>query len=400
MLGVKQFGQLALVAALVGTVNQVIDSRVWETAIRFVIHYREQQDHARATAVIKLCYLIDALTGVVAFLIIFLTADLAAHLFIKDVSAGALIKTYAVVVLITIPEGTPSALLRISNSFNKLAYQNVGLGVVRFVGVLIVALFGWGIYGVIFVTLFSSALGVSLLLVISRTEGRKLGLTKWSQAPLNLLRGQYRRILRFTFYSNMVGTTRLITSRADLLILGGLATPSEVGVYKLARMLSDRLSFLFSPIHNALYPELSKLVGQKDFKRIASLQTKLSGTIAAVVIPTCLLLTVGALLIPLAFGKEFTGAVVLTQIMVWSIIWTPLIWLPGLLLSLERSGLLAGWNGLDAGSYIVLLLVLVPRFGALGAAIATLIRFILWVLTAAGVLFYLRNGSQLRRKTI
>jgi hypothetical protein len=48
------------------TVNQLVDSHVWETAITYVIRYEEQGALGRATAMVNLCYLVDAVTGVLA----------------------------------------------------------------------------------------------------------------------------------------------------------------------------------------------------------------------------------------------------------------------------------------------------------------------------------------------
>jgi O-antigen/teichoic acid export membrane protein len=197
-------------------------------------------------------------------------------------------------------------------------------------------------------------------------------------------------------YSNLGATSRLITSKADMLILGGFADPVQVGYYRLARALSDPLMMFFGPVYTAVYPEISRLVEQGDFRQIRSLQGRLSKTVAAVIFPACLLLTLGlAWFIPVVMGEQYLGGTVLAQIMVWQIVWTPLIWVPGWLLSTERTRLLAGLNWLDALDYLILLLLLVAWLGALGAAVATLLRFIIWTIMALCVIAYVnRTMSQ------
>ncbi|MGH7463495.1 MAG: lipopolysaccharide biosynthesis protein, partial [Longimicrobiales bacterium] len=136
--------------------------------------------------------------------------------------------------------------------------------------------------------------------------------------------------------------------------------------------------------YTAVYPALSGLVAQGDFRRVRSLQRKLSATIAAVVFPVCLVfMVVVTWAIPFLFGQKFQASVPLAQIVVWQVIWTPMLWVPGLLLSMERARLLAGMNWLDALIYVAFLLVLVSSFGVLGAAIATLLRFIVSTLLLA-----------------
>ena len=67
VLGVEQYGILALITTYTTTINQFVDSRVWETATKFVIQYKETGELPRASAVVKLCYLVDALTGGFSF---------------------------------------------------------------------------------------------------------------------------------------------------------------------------------------------------------------------------------------------------------------------------------------------------------------------------------------------
>ena len=98
--------------------------------------------------------------------------------------------------------------------------------------------------------------------------------------------------------------------------------------------------------------------------------------------------------IPFFFGSEFQASVPLAQIVVWQVIWTPVLWVPGLLLSMERAKLLAGMNWLDALIYVVLLLILVSYMGALGAAVATLLRFVVW--TSMSLLAAVHANRQLR----
>src|SRR3989304_7566805 len=46
-LGVERYGVLALITTYATTVNQFVDSRVWEAAIKFVTQYREKRDLTR-----------------------------------------------------------------------------------------------------------------------------------------------------------------------------------------------------------------------------------------------------------------------------------------------------------------------------------------------------------------
>ncbi len=395
--GPEQLGIVALVTVYASTVNQFVDSRVWEAAIKYIIHYREQGNLARAQAAVKLCYLVDGATGLVAFAVVVLTAHFAARLLVKDAQVAGLIQFYALSVLLGIPTGTSSALLRIGGRFDQIAYQDIVVAVIRLAGVIAVAILGFGIKGLLVVYLMTTASGALALLYLSGKAGRQLDVASWWRTPLGVLSGEYRRILSFMLHTNLSGTSRLITSKADTLILGWLVTPTAVGLYKLAKTITDPLMALVGPAYTAVYPALSGLVAQGEFRRVRSLQRKLSATIAAVVFPICVVFMVGVVwAIPFFFGAEFQASVPLAQIVVWQVIWTPMLWVPGLLLSMERARLLAGMNWLDALIYVALLLLLVASFGAVGAAIATLLRFIVW--TSMSALAAAHANRQLRAR--
>src|SRR5262245_30218266 len=77
-LGVEGYGLLAVVIALVSTVNQVVDIRMWETVTKFVGDDHERGEHGRARAMVKFAYLVDAGTGILAFVLVVLLAPFLA----------------------------------------------------------------------------------------------------------------------------------------------------------------------------------------------------------------------------------------------------------------------------------------------------------------------------------
>jgi PST family polysaccharide transporter len=184
----------------------------------------------------------------------------------------------------------------------------------------------------------------------------------------------------------------MITSRADTLILGWFSTPGVVGIYKLAKTFIEPINMIGTSLYTALYPEISKLVAQKDFQQIRSFRRRVSVTAAGIIVPLCFVVTIAApILIPFFFSEKFFGAILLTQIMVWQVIWVPFTWLPPFLLAMERAGTVAALNYLDAMIYLILLLALVPFFGASGAAWGTLIRFVVALMIGLAVVAHVEK---------
>jgi len=234
----------------------------------------------------------------------------------------------------------------------------------------------------------------AMLAALAAAASRQLGLARWADAPLHALRGDLKRILGFVAYSNLSGTSRLVTARADVLVLGLFAGTRSVGLYRLARSVSDPLAGLFNPIYQAVYPEMARLVHERRFELARRLSERMKRMIATLVIPACIVVTLTAgWVVPWVFGAGFSGAVPLVRIMVWQLVWTPYLWLPGLLLAMGRARVVAVVNGLDALDYLLLLFLLVPAFGATGAAVATLLRFVGW--TGMAVVLDRRVGREM-----
>ena len=378
------FGALALVIAIVTFVQLLLGSRVWEAATAFVVEFRSRGDGRRATATVKLCYLVDALGALLGFVLIVSLAQPIARIFSID-AAAAPIRLYAFSLLLAVPVATSTALLQDRRPLPVARGADRGRepgaprgrrardlrhrrpphadrrGVPRC---------RW--------LLRRHALGLA-----SRISS-ELGLVRWREAPLSLLAEDRRRILGFLLNSNLAGTARLVTGRLDVLIVGWITDPASVGVYRLARSVSDPLAAFATPVSQAVFPEISKLVHARDVRAIRSVTRLIRKLAALVVLPVCVVtMLLAGWLVPAVFGASYEEAVPFVRIMVWQLVWIPYVWLPGLLLSLGRAGAVATFTAIDAAGYLVLLVVLIPPFGVTGAAWATLLRFVLWTGAAA-----------------
>ncbi len=336
------FGVLAVVISLVMCVQLLLGSRVWEAVTKFVVEYLERGDPNRATATVKLCVLVDAVGAVVGTLFLLVVAKPAAQIFATPSAAGA-IRLYALSILISIPVATAQALLRVADRFRWLAAQTVVENLVRLaLVVLVLGLAGSELVPIIGAYLVAAMVSAGSLWALASRSTRSLGVAPWRAAPLSLLREDRGRILRFLLYSNLSGTARLVTSRVDILIVGWLTDPASVGVYRLARTVADPLAAVATPVSHALFPELSRLVQRRNVTAVRRLTRRIRNGGLAVVVPICFLVTLLAgWVVPLVFGESFAGAVPLTRIMVWQLVWMPFVWVPGLLLSLGRARLVA-----------------------------------------------------------
>ncbi len=392
-LGVEQYGVLVLITNYTLTIDQLIDSRVWEAVTKFIPQYRETGDIGRATAVLKLFYLLETAAAMVTVVVIMLTATFAATTFTKDPAIAVLLRFYSLQVLINFSTEISSALLRIHNRFKWLSYQDVFQAVLKIGGALLVWGLGGGLEWMIAALLVTSLAGVVVLQVMAYRAVAGMGLTQWRAAPLRLLRGEFRTIFSFLLFTNLNASSRLLDQRIDLLVLGWLSTPAATALYDVGRRLVYQFQTLFGPFNTAAYPEISRLIARGEYLQVTSVQKKLTKSIAIVVIPLCLGLTIlFPLVIPLLFGEDYAAAVPLAQVMVWGLpFWVTLIWMPGFLLSLGRVRLVTMLTWATTVFYLVALVIGISSLGSMGAALAVTMRYVVWFTLAIIILQYLKR---------
>ncbi len=394
-LGAAEYGVMVLVTTFTLTINQVFGCRIWEALTHFVPRYREQDENRRAAAVVQLAYLIEAVAGVLAISVVLLSAGLAEDLLIKEPGAASLVRLYSIMILLLIPQEATIALLRTANRFQWLSAHTIAVGLLKLLAIGI----AWGVgptaRSMLLAQLVAVAVGLVILWVMGWLVAAQTGLPLGNLSALWTLRGQFREVLRFTFLTNLVGTSRILTANADTLVLGFVGTPAAVGVYELAKKLVSQLQLFANGIYEATYPEISSLIARGDNEVVSRLQSGLSRVLLVAVVPFCLACNLfSAWVIPLLFGPAFSLAVLPFNILVWQLLWLPLVWFPGFLLAIGRARTLAALSWLDAAIFVLLLIALVPGLDAAGAAWAMFLRNLIWISLALGVLRNLRKSSK------
>ena len=329
-LGASGFGVIALVTAYVLTVSQLLGSRVWEAIIKFVPEYEAAGQRERAAAVFQLCFVIELATGLVSFVVLAATAEAAAWLF-KAPEIAPLIRLMAVFALVNVCKEPSTALLRLDNRFHWLSLVQVVIATLRTAAVCWVCLFSPGVSSIVFAILLATGTQSLVLLAMSQNTARRRRLPVGRMYAMKRLRGRVRSLLTFVAYSNVTGTGRLLTAHLDTLLVGVFAGMSATGAFELAKRVVTQLTQFANPVYAAIYPEMSRLIAAGRLDRLRELQRRATQTLLAIAVAGC---TAGTLLapwiIPLLFGSQFTSSVVLFQIMIWQLVWLPLILVSGL----------------------------------------------------------------------
>ncbi|HJP61340.1 MAG TPA: oligosaccharide flippase family protein [Gemmatimonadaceae bacterium] len=401
-LGVRQYGVLALVIAYPTLINQFLDARSWETIVKYVTAFRISNSPRKAGATMKGVLLGDAATGLIAFLIVFVSASLMARQILGNVADSRLVLLYALSIPLATPTGAAIGLMRVAERYKWISAVDAMTSISQLIGAVVVVMLGGGVAGVVVCLVVVALLKSVVSLWLANAAANEVGMRGWYRVPLREIREEARAISRFWMSTNGFAVLKGLNQNADTLILGRLLGPSAAGLYRLARGIATLLSFPATPIYQATYPELAKLwySGERRYAvKIARTMTIVTGLVAAIVVAVAWLFAAPALAI--LAGREYLPALPAFR---WLVVAVGI----SVAAQYQHALLMAGGAvrrvlmayGFPVMAQILALFVLIPRFGVVGAAISLCVFAVVRAAMLAWWAEHVETDSETRNATI
>lgn len=189
------------------------------------------------------------------------------------------------------------------------------------------------------------------------------------------------------FASTAGAHLQLVLNQADMVMLGFMRPSDEVGTYSAAARLAQMAAFFLAVSNVVAGPMISRLHSRNERAELQRTATFLCRMLLIVTLPIVMTLFFAGRWLLSWFGDDFATAhpalVLLTMGALVHSSYGPV----GFFLSMTgHQNLAAILIGVSAGANIVLNALLIPRYGAEGAAMATATSSVLWcVLAAIGV---------------
>lgn len=173
---------------------------------------------------------------------------------------------------------------------------------------------------------------------------------------------------------------QLINAHADIIMLGIIRSDEEVGVYRVVVQVATLVVFGLQAINQVLQPYFARLHAQGELERLQRLVTYSARLILILALPPLVaMVAFGGPLLEFLFGAEYRlGALALT-ILAFGQLVNAAMGSVGVLLNMtghERDTVRG--IGVAAGINVLLNLILIPRMGMAGAAIATALTLLAW----------------------
>jgi O-antigen/teichoic acid export membrane protein len=380
-LGVEKYGIFALITTFISVIAKFIDSRSWETGIKYVTEFYSSGDQDRALSVLKLGYIIDISASIVSFLLSWVFAVWFSKLFFGSTMYYAEIHTYSFVLLANWNSGA-IVLFRVFNRFDLSAKLDVTIKVMQLLGIVAVLyVLNGGIIYLLFVYVITTFLNLIIGLILVRKLLKHHFSISLLKVSLNNLKGHGKSILHFLLNTNFTALLKIFQQNGAVLILGFLSTPLQVGYFKLAQSLAGSLGLFYTPVFQAIYPDIVKLWMEKKIRKLRAIIAKFTyiSALAGILI-LIFVWFFGENMISLLSGEEFRlSSQSLLILTLANIIALCTIWIGPLFLA-SGNAQYRSIAHLIGGILMVLCLVtLIPKYGASGAAIGSLCFYMGWL---------------------
>jgi O-antigen/teichoic acid export membrane protein len=195
----------------------------------------------------------------------------------------------------------------------------------------------------------------------------------------------------------LLGGVGFLNKQTDILMLGVLTTPEEVGVYRIAVSMSGLTLFGTSIVASVIGPHIARLYERRDKERLQRLATWAARLTLIVSLPVaCLLVFFGGAIAGWIYGQEFAEGQMALAILAGADILHSFAGLPQNFLNMmkhesDNLSIFIGFAILN----LFLNLILIPQFGIEGAAMATSIAIsgrALWLSRRLSLLTGIRSS--------
>jgi O-antigen/teichoic acid export membrane protein len=360
-LGAAGFGLFSIFFAVMTIATQLSDFGLSTSLVRFAAKHLGR-DNVKADLVFKVAWqfqlVVSLLISAVGLLI---SPLLARHIFSNDIllwplrlafigSFGASLTLYII------------STLTARQAFNRFAIVKL---IVPFGKMSIIALLCL-IYRL---NLLSSVATYAILPFIAFIIGAAL-------IPKNFLKveGDVKTVFFELYHFNkwivLSVLSVILFSKLDILMLGYFKSPEIVGRYSAAYTLAFIFPLITGSITTVLLPKVSRF---NNIRELRSYVKKIVGFTIPVIIPLGIMLILSKYLILHIYGDEYLTSAVIFQILIIGFAFTIIINPISLIIySINKPRQLTFLNIAQLILNFILNLLLIPSYGAIGAALATL----------------------------
>lgn len=366
-LGLQDFGVYATALAAVGFFQILLDLTGEESLTKYGFRYVASENWGRLRRLFRQMLLLKLVGGALATAILVVLAPVADAIFDEE-GVGAALLAAALLPLVQSSENVGTTALLLHSRYDLRGAYQAGSSALRLAAIAIGAQYG--------VTEALAAMVAAQFISTAAVSAVGLAaMRRFPRAPARELGEDVPGIRSFVLQSSLA--TGVISLRTTLVqvILGIVAGPTHVGLFRIAQTPQSGLAALSSPARLVLLTEQTR-----DWERgqrvsvLAGIRKYTIGAAGLMVVAVPLFFFAMPWLVEAVFGDEYGGAVEAARIvLIAGAIQFAIGWTKSLPVTIGRPQLRIVTHGLEALVVVPGVAVLGAEWGATGAAAAVLV---------------------------
>jgi O-antigen/teichoic acid export membrane protein len=363
-LGAAQLGEYSYILWLIGILTILINSGLPMAVTKYVSEYMGRDEPAAArkifTSILKLELTISIIVSLSVLSLSFFFASEPERRHLLILASLNIIP----IVLSRIYYSAAAGLQR----YKILARASIITSPIQFLLIVLILFSGYSVIGLILVNIIGSILNLVILWNLIKKEFNNIPIQ-----PSSLDESIKKRIAKYTAgVSGIILIDAIVWQKSEVFFLERFSTAENIAFYSLAFTIGYMAMQIPAVFSSLLIPYFSEIYGKTDTAGLKNGYVNSTRYLAFISFPIGI---GGAVLstplIELAYGSEYLGSAIPAQIiLLFNSFGAVSRASSSILYGTEEQSFILKWGGIIAIFNILLDLFLIPRYGAIGAAIA------------------------------
>lgn len=366
-LGATALGLYSLSITIYGVSVLIGNFGISQSLIKYVAEYGRNSSKIREIA--SSGFISSLIVGVCVGFLLYILRDVIASFFDKPRLALSLS-----ILALSLPFASLlQSLTGLFNGLKKMRYFALLLIaqiILRVVLVILLIKLGYGITGAI--------IGIALSDIVTSLLGLLLSRGFLSLRVQDYIRN-FRRLLGFGAQMFGVSVINSISSRMDIFLIGYFMSATSVGLYSAAIAIANLFTIIPDAVRRMTFPNTSKLWSEGNRELMHVMFDKSLKYSACILIFLALIVGFFAKdIITLVFGHKFEGVILALYVLIIArvIRGATIVPIGSVVPAIGRPDINLKVELISVGMNVGLNILLIPRFGILGAAIGTTIALL------------------------
>ncbi len=370
--GPEEYGLFSLSLMVVGFLVAVSALGLTDGLLRYIPIYRGTKEKEKINYIFKISLFIVTISSIFSGFLLFFTSNFISVKIFHNAGLIPYLKWFSLLIPITILANLFLTLLR---SYEKIKWysfiQNIAQNIMKVLFLALFILLGLKTNAII----FSYLLGILSMLILSYLVWKYTLTDFFTKTELKYEEKKEARklLISYSWPIIFIGFVGTVIYWIDSFVIGYFKTATDVGFYNAALPIAGLFNMASEIFLQLLFPLITKEYSKNNKELVKDLSQQVGKWIFIINLPLLVLLLIFPVeIITLIFGKNYAVAATALRILAISSIFTSISVLSSNLLLMAGKTRLILINAIIFTIInLVLNLILVPRYGINGAAIAT-----------------------------